>query len=199
MSVQVPLRLAAGPAPVARGAALRFPALSLGGGVASDERENRVLRAIAAAATLKAPKKALALVQSAKDDPASVIVEDIDAKVVAVIDAVTNAADVAPSNVTPDATHRAVAAAVGADPILVKVASDKLADDAVDAVRCWVGSLDVTLLERGGRAAVRVKLLKLPSAPQSADTVKTEISTLKDRVLKLEAGRIKSGGGTAIP
>lgn len=86
---------------------------------------------------------------------------------------------------SPTDEQRTVAAAVGADAVLVAAAVPKLTGDAADPVAqaalLWSAAVDATLLERAAHAAARTEFLDVDPVD--------EIKQLQDTVKKLQDGQ----------
>jgi hypothetical protein len=186
---------------------LRFGAAAAATGTtAQQDREQAVLRAVAAGVALSHTADSLTVAleaQEADDDPgarfANVLKAEADLRVV-VDEVVRVQADRSNAPSTSE-EQRVVAQAVGADPVLVAAAQAKLAgNDATGlASREWVAVVDASLLERAARAAARRELVSRPPTPSPTDLkqleekidkgfqdVKDQLTALDTRVTKLE-------------
>jgi hypothetical protein len=190
MAVNIPLGLAAAPAaPVAPG--LNIP-LGLGQTAAvvgeASQREVQVVRAVAAAAALAAPGKALQIAKAAKDDPAAfaepAIAENLLSPILAAVDRA-----MADRQVDPPPTARQIAAAraVGADPVLVAAAQAALQAgprDAAETAMIWVAAINPQRLEAAAGAGARRRQLELvpqPSQQRRLDQIEARLKALEDR------------------
>jgi hypothetical protein len=124
------------------------------------DKDQAVLRAVAAAVALSHPAESLTVARAAQaegEDPgkrfAAINPQDRRAVLDEVMRVQQNRA-AAPS-ITED--HRVAAQAVGADPLLVAAAHAKLQGNAANglAAREWAAVLDPALLERAARTAAR--------------------------------------------
>jgi hypothetical protein len=173
MSVNFPLSLGARPAPAAGGSTVALP-IGLGGGRlgalarAVTARESPALRAVAAAAPIAQPQRALEVAKEARDNPEVTLGKLVDADLKPVLDKVIQAQRDRSGAPTPSGVERVVAREVGADPVLVAVASSVLRTNAqaTDAALYWVALANLDLHERATRAAVRETLLdRIPVLP----------------------------------
>jgi hypothetical protein len=190
--LNIPLGFAAGPqaAPVASG--LNIP-LGLGQTAAlvgdASQREVQVVRAVAAAAALAAPGKALQIAKAAKDDPAAfaepaAIAENLLSPILAAVDRA-----MADRQVDPPPTARQIAAAraVGADPVLVAAAQAALQAgprDAAETAMIWVAAINPQRLEAAAGAGARRRQLELvpqPSQQRRLDQIEARLKALEDR------------------
>ncbi|MGE5828270.1 MAG: hypothetical protein ACM30G_07880 [Micromonosporaceae bacterium] len=168
MSVNFPLSLGARPASRAGGSTVALP-VNLGGpGLLAPNvtaRESRALPAVAAAAPIAQPQRALEVATQARENPGVTLSQLVEADLKPVLDAVIHAQSDRSGAPTPTEVERVVAREIGADPVLVAVASSvvRANTQAADAVLYWVASADLDLYERATRAAVRETLLaKIP-------------------------------------
>jgi hypothetical protein len=167
---------------------LSVPLGSVGVSAVARGREGQVLRAVAAGVALKRPADALTLVKLAKEEPASVVDPELDLdELNKLLLACTRALDARSSAPSVEKRHRAVAAAVGADPVLV-AAVEAVEDDAAheNGVK-WVASVDASLLDRTARAGAKEKQLTLvPSEQGRLDRLEDDVHALDRRVTALE-------------
>lgn len=179
MSVIIPLRpLSATSVPAERSATgLLFP-LRLGGSTTGtvQQREQEVLKAVAAAVAVSHTPESLTLARNAQkegEDPGARFKAAIaKPELAVVINEVRRVQNNRTGAAVPNEEQRVVAAAVAADPVLVAAAHAKVVADAVasEAARDWVASIDPVLLERAARAGARREVLN-PGEP-SADDLK---------------------------
>ena len=191
---------------------LRFGAGTFGtaaGAAGLQEREQAVLRAVAAAVALSQTADSLTVAREAQADDddlgarfAAVIAVEGDLRVV--LDEVVRIQGDRSTAPSASEEERVVAQAVGADPVLVAAAHAKVAgnDKTGFAARQWVAVVDAPLLERAARAAARRELVSRPSVSttdikqleEKIDNgfkeIKDQITALDSRVAKLE-GKLK--------
>lgn len=213
MALTIPIGAPAASAPQAGGLRIRLPFTLFGGEATpvASERDQRVLRAVAAAAASEAPGEALARVKLAKDDPAAVVREQVinQAQVKTVVDAVNRA--IADRGVTRSVSEldQAAARAVGAEPELVAVAREALGKHVdpegagappVSAVR-WVAAMDATLLERpalvGARHNQFAKVTDhVSSLEQQVTDLRTKLQALQEQFeQKFPVAKLPEGVG----
>jgi hypothetical protein len=191
MTVSIPVSLGPPAASVARRGAVTLPLGGVGGRLgAVGRREARILRAVAAAAPIARPRRALEVAREVRDDPGAsfdnVVVNELNP----VLEKIAQAMQDRSGAPTPTDVERAVAREIGADPVLVAAASSvvKDSDPAADASLYWVASVNLDLHERATRAAVREKLLDtIPSEQSQAriDQVEAKVSGLDTRLTDL--------------
>jgi hypothetical protein len=191
---------------------LRFGTGTFGtatGAAGLQEREQAVLRAVAAAVALSHTADSLTLAREAQADDddlgarfAAVVAVEGDLRVV--LDEVVRIQGDRSTAPSASEEERVVAQAVGADPVLVAAAHAKVAgnDKTGFAARQWVAVVDAPLLERAARAAARRELVSRPSAATTDikqleakidngfKEIKDQITALDFRVAKLE-GKLK--------
>ena len=175
------IRLGPQPAP-AEGVGIKIPlGLAVGAGApALQQRDQQILRAVGAAVALRDPRVALELAQKVRAENADLATffGTIDsAKLNPVLEEVARVQKDRSGAGTPSEEERLLAAAVGADPVLVAAASARLKgdDDAVRAAGLWVGIADSNLL--GTAAAVgarRSALSRILSTSTSASIAQLE-------------------------
>ena len=181
----------------AQGLRINLP-LGLGGRVAGSSiaslgrsREERVLRAVAAASALSRPKRALELSEKAKEKPSEVIEglsqEEMKALKASLIDPVTGLLDNRTGAPAATDQHTAAARAVGADPVLVAAAHQLVQRDqaAADAAARWVAAVDAELLDRAARAGAReIQLEAVPAPPGAPAQLNEQVKQIE---IKLDA------------
>ena len=178
---------AAAPRP---GLLLPLPARLGGGGSSITQREQEVLKAVAAAVAISHTAESLTLAREAQrksEDPGTRL-KNIDSDDLAVVlDEVRRVQGNRTGAAGPDEEQRVVAAAVGADAVLVAAGYAKVKEsDAVSkAARDWVAAIDPKLLETAARAGARREFLNAPKPP--ADVAK-QIAALDQRLTKIEKG-----------
>ena len=200
MSVQIPLN---GPSPSASasggvtipiGSTLQVPQLF------GSSREEKVVRAVAAAAALQDPAAALALAKQAIDDPATVAGNVIDPVLNPVLQTVATAVD-SPSAAQPSSEQSAAARAVKVDAALVAAAEAALKTATSNEVptteaREWVAHIEPVLLERAARAVLRQRNLNLVPTKPTAPVATSRLEAIERRLKTLEEAQ-KTGGGAA--
>jgi hypothetical protein len=212
MSVTIPFPAQPVPAGEAPRTGVLIP-LRLGGAAATattsqQDREQAVLRAVAAAVALSHTAESLTVAieaQEADDDPgarfAAVLGAEADLRVV--LDEVVRVQSDPSKAPSVSEEQRVVAQAVGADAVLVAAAHAKVAgnDAAALAARQWVVVVDAALLERAARAAARRELVSRPPAPavdltqleakidKGFKDVTDQFNSLDSRVTKLEKSK----------
>jgi hypothetical protein len=176
------------------------------GAAGLQEREQAVLRAVAAAVALSHTADSLTVAREAQeedDDPgarfAAVVAVEGDLRIV--LDEVVRVQGDRSGAPSASEEQRVVAQAVGADPVLVAAAHSKVVGNnkTGPAAGQWVAVVDAPLLERAARAAARRELVSRPTASSSTDIkqleekidkgfkeVKDQITALDYRVGKLE-------------
>jgi hypothetical protein len=186
MSVQIPINGSSPPAAGSRG--VRIPiGTTLPVGLFRTSREEKVVRAVAAAAALQDPAEALKLAQQAVDDPSTVAGNAIDRT--ALDPVLAQVSTVLDAGGGPQATDEQTAAAkaVDVDAALVAVAQAALQADATRAsttqAREWVADIEPVLLERAARAGLRQR--NVDFVPKVAGTVAS--SRLDDIERRLKA------------
>ncbi len=159
-------------------------------GQPSTPREAALQRAVVGAIALQDPAQALAAVKTAREKPERPFTykeEDVSP----VLQAVARAQEERPGDVVPDDGQRAVAAAIGADPLLIVVAAKAIKDGgnaAADGARLWA-SIDADLLERAARAAARERQFALvPDSTSRLERIEKRLEALEARVTKLDRG-----------
>jgi hypothetical protein len=201
-SVIFPVRnaVAAEPGAPRPGLLLPLPARLGGGGSSITQRELEVLKAVAAAVAISHTVESLTLAREAQrdDEDPGTRLKDIDADDLAVVlDEVRRIQGNRSGAAGPDEEQRVVAAAVGADAVLVAAAHAKVKESAAvsKAARDWVAAIDPRLLETAARAGARREFLNAPKPP--ADLAK-QIAALDERLTRIEKGGAKGrkrGGG----
>jgi hypothetical protein len=187
---------------------LRLGAAAATGATTQQDREQAVLRAVAAAVALSHTSDSLTAAlaaQEADDDPGArfttVLGAESDLRIV--LDEVVRVQNDRTNAPGSSEEERVVAQAVGADPVLVAAAHAKTAgNDPVGlAAVQWVAVVDASLLERAARAAARRELVGRPPVPaidlnrlveaidKGFKDVKDQIGALDSRVTKLEKTR----------
>jgi hypothetical protein len=184
MSVQIPINGSSPPIAESRG--VRIPiGTRLPVGLFGTSREEKVVRAVAAAAALEDPAEALKLAQQAVDDPATVAGNVIDRP--ALDPVLAQVSTVLDAGGGPQATAEQIAAAkaVDVDAALVAVAQAALQADAkrTPEAREWVADIEPVLLDRAARAGLRQR--NVDFVPKVAGTV--ESSRLDDIERRLKA------------
>ena len=156
-------------------------------------RDAQVLRAVAAAASLSTPRRALELAQEARDNPENVIAPTLTDEqkrgLNSMLLAVTRVQDDRSGAPIPNAAHQAVARAVGVDPVLVAAAHAEIErDDTVaDPGLQWVASVNGELLDHAARAGAREKQLGLvPSQLSRLDRLENDMADVKENVTQLD-------------
>jgi hypothetical protein len=184
MSVQIPINGSSPPAAESRG--VRIPlGTRLPAGLFGTSREEKVVRAVAAAAALQDPAEALKLAQQAVDDPSTVAGDQIDRTALdPVLAQVTSMLD-AGGGPQPTAEQTAAAKAVDVDAALVAVAQAALQADAkrIPEALKWVADIEPVLLDPAARAGLRQRNVEF--VPKVAGTV--ESSRLDDIERRLKA------------
>ena len=184
MSVQIPINGSSPPAAESRGVRIplstRLPVPLFG-----TSREEKVVRAVAAAAALQDPAEALKLAQQAVDDPATVAGNVIDRTALDPVLAQVSAVLDAGGGPQPTAEQTAAAKAVDVDAALVAVAQAALQADAKRTPEAleWVVDIEPVLLDRAARAGLRQH--NVDFVPKVAGTV--ESSRLDDIERRLKA------------
>ena len=152
-------------------------------------REDRIVRALAAAAALQDPSDALSLAQQAIQDPSAVAANVIDRTkldpVLAQVAGAIGQTDLPQAN----SEQRAAARAAGADATLVAVAQAALITDTTNGstteAREWVATIDPVLLDRSARAGLRQRNLNL--VPQTTTSAaNTRLDVIEQRLKALE-------------
>ncbi len=200
MSLQIPLNgpsasaSASGGVTIPIGSTLRVPQ------VYGVSREEKVVRAVAAAAALQDPAAALALAKQAVEDPATVGGNVIDPVLNPVLQTVATAID-SPSAAQPSSEQSAAARAVKVDAALVAVAETALKTATSTAVptteaREWVAHIEPFLLERAARAVLRQRNLNLVPTKPTAPVATSRLNAVEQRLKTLEEAQ-KTGGGAA--
>lgn len=204
MSVGSPLRLGLRSASGLRpGPRLRLPQVLVGPQVvappASLRNEEAVVRSVAAAAAIADPEGAMKRAKLAEEEPEKALVfkppkgDEAKRKLQGLLRQV---GQVTARKEPLSAEQVAVARAVGADPILVgealeKIQEDKLASSALD----WATSVDARSVEIAGREAARARSLGLISDPVTAfEQLNASVDSVSDRVASLgkELGSTKT-------
>lgn len=186
MRVQIPINGSSPPAAESRG--VRIPlGTSLPVPLFGTSREEKIVRAVAAAAALQDPAEALKLAQQAVDDPATVAGNVIDRTALdPVLAQVTSVLD-AGGGPQPTAEQAAAAKAVDVDAVLVASAQAALqADDKrTPEAREWVADIEPALLERAARAGLRQRNVDfVPKVPGTVEG--SRLDDLERRVKALE-------------
>jgi hypothetical protein len=155
-------------------------------------REEKVVRAVAAAAALQDPPEALRLAEQAVEDPATVAGNVIERPKLEPVLAQVSAAVDQGGGPSPTPDQRAAARAVGVDAALVAVAQQGLAADttceATREAREWVAMIEPDLLARAARAGLRQQNIDL--VPKTAGTAaSSRLDTLEGRVKTVEDGQ----------
>jgi len=165
----------------------------LGRGGAQDER---VVRALAAAAAISDPAATLDIVKGVRDDPAMRVAVTLDPDssdgkaLLTIIAAVTDAAENPPRDAQPSVSQRAAAAALSCDAATVQAAAAALADNA-DATPTYVLNWAIAAVEPDALAAAatsvarqqRVDWVKRPSLTLAQ--LAQDVKDLDDRVAEL--------------
>lgn len=198
MSLSIPLRVGAdgGTGGTLPGARLAVPPV-LGPGLTSTgtalhRRAAEQLRAAAAAVAVTHPKQALKLVKDAREKPDEVILDDNGDPLKKLLTAISDVQDDRSKAPKPDELELTVARAVGADSVHVAAATATIdkenPDDPVSTSgRHWVVSLDVNLLERAVRAAVRARALRhVPDQSTRLSRLEAETKKLREDVDELK-------------
>jgi len=195
MTVNIPVNLGPPAASAAGGGPLTLP-LGIGGAVsklasAVGSREARALRAVAAAAPIARPRRALEVAKEAREDPGASFGKAAEIDLKPVLEKVVQAQQDRSGAPTPTGIERAVAREVGADPVLVAAASSvvKGSDAAADASLYWVASVNLDLYERATRAAVRESLLDTIPPQQSQarlDEIEARVTSLDTAVAGID-------------
>lgn len=158
-------------------------------GIFSSTRQVQVLRAVAAAASVHKADEALKKVKEALESPESVIVPNLaEEKLDELIQTVKVVLDNPSEGQRPTAEQTAAARAIGADPVLVRAAYDKMAesDDYLFNGLAWVAAVDAKLLDRSAREGTRRLMLDKVPARQDLITLRGRIETLEDKVKELQ-------------
>jgi len=196
MSIRIPLTSQPQPAVTAAtagGLRLGLPVAIGASGATTSARELQALRAVAAAAALADPKKALEIVKVAKDTPGAPIGKVKIDDLAPVLQEVVHVQE--DRSRAPSAGERqvAVARAIGADSALVAAAFSEVDGNAAatESSLNWVASVDPALLERAANAAARETLFDLiPSQQTRLERIEKRLDGVEERVKKLEdAGR----------
>jgi hypothetical protein len=177
MSVIIPIRPSA--ASTAAGNAPALLSIGLGGvsGISSvEKRDQEVLKAVAAAVAISHTADSLTVAaeaQAADEDPGARFTAIVVADLRGVVDEVRRVQGDRKGAAGPDEEQRVVAAAVGADPVLVAAAFAKVSvsETVSSAARDWVASVDPALLERAARAGARREFLNAGAPSDSEDNV----------------------------
>jgi hypothetical protein len=177
MSVQIPINGSSPPAAESRGVSIPL-STRLSVPLFGTSREEKVVRAVAAAAALQDPAEALKLAQQAVDDPATVAGNVIDRTALDPVLAQVSAVLDAGGGPQPTAEQTAAAKAVDVDAALVAVAQAALQADAKRTPEAleWVADIEPVLLDRAARAGLRQH--NVDFVPKVAGTV--ESSRLDD-------------------
>jgi hypothetical protein len=197
MSVQIPISGSPPPTDPARGVtiplgtALSVPQIrSLPIPQFTTSREEKVVRALAAAAALEDPPEALRLAEQAVKDPAAVAGNTIERpQLDPVLERVSAALDQG-GGPSPSPEQIAAARAVGADPALVAVAQERLKAEATGAATRealeWVALIHPDLNKSAAQAGLFRKNIDIvPKAPGSVaatrlDGIEARLKTLED-------------------
>jgi hypothetical protein len=187
MSVQIARSGSPSSITIPIGTRLPLPVPGLG-----TSREEKVVRALAAAAALQDPSQALTLAEQAVDDPAAVARNPIErlkldpvlAKVSAVLDQ--------GGGPSPNDEQSAAARAVGVDAALVAVAQAELAADATCATTTealeWVAKIEPGLLGSAAQAGLRQE--NIDFVPKTTGAVSTsQLDDIERRLKALEDGQ----------
>jgi hypothetical protein len=195
--VLIPLRFGTGTFATATGAA------------GLQEREQAVLRAVAAAVALSHTAEALTVAREAQagDDDlgarfAAVVAAEGDLRIV--LDEVVRVQGDRSGAPSANEEQRVVAQAVGADPVLVAAAHAKVVGNnkTGPAAGQWVAVVDAPLLERAARSAARRELVSRPTVSSSTDIKQLEekidqgFKEVKDQFTALEYRLVKLEGKT---
>jgi hypothetical protein len=157
-----------------------------------------VLRAIAAACSLSKTASALGLAELAKEEPEKVVEPNIDEeKLRSLVEPVSRLLDDRSGAPGPDQSHRFVAAAIGADAVLVAKAHEIAENDpsACDQGLLWVAQINAGLLDPAARAAAMVKgftmipdqLSRLEELDSKVQTIEGEVQTIEGEVQTIYA------------
>ena len=182
MSVQIPINGSAQAAAESRG--VRIP-LGTRLPLFGTSREEKVVRAVAAAAALQDPAAALQLAAQAADDPGAVAGNVIDRAALDPVLGQVSAVLDAGGGPQPSAEQNAAAKAVDIDAALVAAAQAALQADAkrLPAALDWVADIEPVLLDRAARAGLRQH--NVDFVPKVTGTV--ESSRLDDIERRLKA------------
>jgi hypothetical protein len=187
MSVQIPINGSSTPASESRGVRIPLGTI-LPVGLFGTSREEKVVRAVAAAAALHDPAEALKLAQQAVDDFSTVAGNVIDRTALdPVLEKVTIVLD-AGGGPQPTAEQTAAAKEVDVDAALVAVAQAALQFDEKRPAeaRKWVADIEPALLDPVARVVVRQQKVNfIPKVAGTAGTV--ESSRLDDIERRLKA------------
>jgi hypothetical protein len=206
MSIMIPFTgRSDGDSNVRSGGVLLPLRLGLGTGAAGvrEQRDQAVLRALAAAAALSHTADSLTLAREAQQSD-----DDLGARFTAieqddlrdVLDELARVQNDRSALPSVSEEQRVVASAAGADPVLVAAAQAQLVgnDQASLAARQWAAVVDAPLLERAARAAARRELVRPPTTTPSDiqrleqkiddvfQTITKQLTELTSRVSKLE-------------
>jgi len=193
MSVQIPVNGSSPSAAPAGGVTIPFrTGLSLpffGAG-----REEKVVRAVAAAAALQNPAEALRLAREAVDDPAAIAGNEIDRLTLDPVLVKVSAALTQRGTLPVTAEQSAAAAAVGVDPELVAAAQAGLTADATPVALKWVATIEPALLQHAPPAILRRRGLDLVPHP-SGSVATSRLDDIERRLNALEEAK-KTGTPT---
>ncbi|MFG1934408.1 hypothetical protein ACGFK1_27765 [Mycobacterium sp. NPDC048908] len=200
MSVQIPLNGSAQSPTAARGVTIPIGGAAQVPRFFGSSREEKVVRAVAAAAALQDPAAALELAKQAVNDPGGVAENVINRPALdPVLQAVAAAVD-APAAVQPTSEQRAAARAVNVDAALVATAQLAVqagGDTAATEAREWVADIEPVLLERAAKAGLRQRNIDfVPARAAVSLSTSSRLDSLEQRVKALEQAQT-TGSGTA--
>jgi hypothetical protein len=200
MSVQIPLNGASASASASGGVAIPIGSTLQVPQVFGASREEKVVRAVAAAAALQDPAAALELAKQAINDPGAVAGNVIDRPTLdPVLQQVAAAVD-APAAAQPTSEQRAAARAVNVDAALVAAAQSAVqagGETAATEAREWVADIEPVLLERAAQAGLRQRNIDfVPARAAVSLSTSSRLDALDQRVKALEQAQ-KTGNGPA--
>lgn len=200
MSVQIPLNGSAQTATAARGVTIPIGGSVQVPRVFGSSREEKVIRAVAAAAALADPAAALELARQAVNDPGTVAGNTVDRPTLdPVLQKVAAAVD-APAAAQPTTEQRAAARAVNVDAALVAAAQSAVqagGEAAATEAREWVADIEPVLLERAAQAGLRQRNIDFVPAKAAASlSTASRLDALELRVKALEQAQTGSGAAS---
>jgi BMFP domain-containing protein YqiC len=203
MSVQIPLNGSAQSATATRGVTIPIGGTLQAPRFFGSSREEKVVRAVAAAAALQDPAAALELAKQAVNDPGAVAGNVIDRPALdPVLQTVAAAVD-SPAAAQPTSEQRAAARAVNVDAALVATAQSAVlagGETAVTEAREWVADIEPVLLERAAQAGLRQRNIDfVPARAAVSVSTSSRLDALEQRVKALEQAQTPAGGAAPKP